>query len=74
MKKFLFLSLVALCASCACYVYASSLTPKANTGCIGNDVKECQVWYVDNEGRVGILLEEGRNLGIVLPEDPEPYE
>ena len=71
MKKFLFLSLVALCASYACYVYASSLTPKANPGCTGEDVKACQVWYVNADGTVGMLLEKGQNITIVLP---EPYE
>lgn len=70
MKKFLFLSLVALCASYACYVYASSLTPKVNSGCTGENVKECQVWYVDADGTVGMLLEKGRNITVVLPEKP----
>lgn len=68
MNKFLFL--VALCASYACYVYASSITPNTNPGCIGKEVKECQVWYVNADGTVGMLLEEGQNIGIVLPEKP----
>lgn len=70
MKKLFFLSLVALCASYAYYVYASSITPNVKSGCIGEEVKECQVWYVNADGTVGMLLEEGQNVTIVLPEKP----
>ena len=68
MKKFLFLSLIALCASYVYYVYASSPTALAKSGCIGKEVWECQVWYVNAEGGIGMILEEGRNVGIIIPE------
>lgn len=71
MKKFLFLSLTALFVSYAYYVYASSPSARTNTGCVGKNVKECQVWYVNAEGGVGMILEEGRNIGTIIPEPNE---
>lgn len=71
MKKYLILSIVALCASYAYYVYASTPTSRANPGCIGKHIKECQVWYVNAEGGVGMILEEGRNESYV---DEEPID
>ena len=71
MKKFLFLGFVALCAWYAYYVYASSSVLMPNAACLGKNIWECKVWCVNSDGTVALLLEEGRNSTIVVP---EPYE
>ena len=55
-----------LCA----YVYASTISPRMDNGCVGYEQFECQVWYVTSDG-VGMVLERGKNFSYV---DEEPDE